>query len=337
MRRVGLAAVVLLALTGCMPFGMGPMEARTDRIADQLEGLSGVDHVEREFSDKGFMKSSENSTVVVYLEQDPELDDVVGLVERFRETDWQGDPATKLSIRTSEPGPGWHSFSPAGLPDEFIARESRLWLDLVQLNYIVSQDYEVDGPHLVRGLFGFFDKEFTLTETVGLLRTLRGLDYGDLPSSWSFSQLVEGTGETGGFSGAALPGDAALDALVATDAAMTQLGRPIERFSVQANDHIHLFLRVGTPEFDGLTEIAALQQLLDSTTWTAAITAAQVLEGSGERFSLVVSTDVVGSFAAIDSGDCGRAFEADEPFSTLLWEAWLGDRVASDGSTARVC
>ena len=335
MKRLGLALVVLIALTGCAPFGMGPAEAKTDRIADELETLDGVDRVDRQFTDKGFMKPYEGSNVVVYVDEDPDADEVAAIIDRFRELDWQSEPVTELSIYAGNSNNG--RMTPTDLPDDLVAEESALWVRLIDFAHSSSLSYAQGDGEQVREVFGFLADDATLVSTVALLRELSGLDYGDLPTSWNYTQYVEGEGEVGGFEGTGLPGGEALDALLAADAAVTQLGRPVSRFRIVSDAHVHLDIRMLTPEFDGLTEIEAQQLLLSTPTWQAAVAAATALEGSGEIFSLSISSDVIGSFAAINSNDCARAFDGELPFSELLWAAWLGDRTATDGSTAKVC
>ena len=335
MKRVALALVAVLALAGCAPFLMGPAEAKTDRIADELEKLGGVERVDRQFTDKGFMKPSESSNVVVYVDENPDADDVAAIIDRFRELDWQSEPVTELSIYAGDSNNG--RMTPTGLPDDLVEQESALWVRLIDFAHSSSLSYEQGETQQVRSVFGFFDDDATLASTAELLRDLDDLDFGDLPTSWNYTEYVDGEGEIGGFEGTGLPGSEALDAILAADSAVAQLGRPVSRYRIVSDAHVHLDIRMLTPEFDGLTEVEAQQLLLSTPTWQAAVAAATALEGSGEIFSLSVSSDVIGSFAAINSDDCARAFGGELPFSELLWAAWLGDRTATDGSTATVC
>lgn len=320
MRRVAVAVCVLLVLTGCVSgFGMGPVEAKTDRIADELEKLDGVVSVDRQFTDKGFMQPHENSDVVVYVESDPELDDLVGIVERFRELDWQGDPESELSIYADNPGHSAHTFSVTNLDDDLIKNEARLWINLVSLMQVVFLSYEETGERSVRT---FIDEDSTLTSTVSLLRDLSELDHADLPTDWSLLQYVEGEGQPGSFDGDTLPSEEQLDAILAADAVFAAVGRPVVKFGIDNGDTLLLRLHSETPEIEGMTETAAALAIPDTATGAAAVEAVQALDATGLRVSLVLSTNVVITYARVEF--CGGEPDLEDVLSPVLQKGVSG-------------
>src|SRR5690606_6263684 len=134
-------------------------------------------------------------------------------------------------IHMSNDGRPSNSFIPAGLDDAVVEHEAQLWLDHIPLVSVVSFSYN-EGA---RAVSGELTDDATLLSTVGLLRDLRGYNYGDRPTSWFFTLYASGGNETAGFEGETLPTEAALEAMLSVDSLLN-----VTEFRIETHGPLHL-------------------------------------------------------------------------------------------------
>jgi hypothetical protein len=347
MKRIAVGLIVVLALTGCVPgVFAGAAESKTNRIAAELEKLPHVSSTEREFSERGLLKPTSRSWVTVSFDEGATAADLVAVFDRYLELDWRGEsrsdvPQTKLSLSlAADRSDGYHVIDVTEIAETdpaSIGEHVDAFLAVSGVFRTVSMSLDPDRGG--RSWSVFTDEDYTPTQLLDRVRAVRG-DLGDDPGSrWNITRMAQvGTGSE--FVLHSLPPVAVLDAVDNAWAAAESTGGPLERFSLTWNLEGSGALTVSTRfayDFAGRTEAEALDLVQGTPLWPASIQATSALDSAGVPFRVQFAADTVGVFAALASADCTVAFSAEHRWSVELWQAWLGDRTAADGSTAWSC